>query len=52
MANSALYDSYFGKYGGTNPCIITEFERAGDLHSIVIDYIEQSCTMVEELLNN
>lgn len=51
VANDALYDNYFGEYGGNNPCIITDFEKAGYLHSIVIDYIEQSCKELDKILD-
>lgn len=51
VANEALYSSYFGEYGENNPRIITDFEKAGYLHSIVIDYIEQSCKELDKILD-
>lgn len=51
-ANDALYDSYFGEYGGNSPYIMTEYEKAYSLHTIVTDYIEQSCEEIEKMLNS
>lgn len=51
-ANDALYDSYFGEYGGNNPCIMTEYGKAYSLHTIVTDYIEQSCEEIKKMLNS
>lgn len=51
-ANDALYDSYFGEYGGNNPCIMTEYNKAYSLHTVVTDYIEQSCEEIKKMLNS
>ncbi|MEY8321302.1 hypothetical protein AAK894_09495 [Lachnospiraceae bacterium 46-61] len=51
-ANDALYDNYFGEECVKSSRIITDFEKAYDLHSIVIDYIEQSCKELDKILND
>lgn len=51
-ANDALYDSYFGEYNENNPRIMTAFKKAYSLHTIVTDYIEQSCEEIKKMLNS
>lgn len=50
-ANDALYDNYFGEECVKSSRIITDFEKACDLHSIVEDYIEEVREELEKILD-
>ncbi len=52
VANDALYNNYFGEECVKSSRIITDFEKACDLHSIVEDYIDKACKELENILND